>query len=512
MSEVIVEMKNITKRFPGIIANDDISIEIKKGEIYAILGENGAGKSTLMSLLFGMYEPEEGEIWIRGEKVRIESPNHATRLNIGMVHQHFKLVQNYTVTENIILGIEPTKKFAGLFPYVDIKESSRNIAELSKKYGLEVDPNNKIEDINVSLQQRVEIIKMLYREAEILIFDEPTAVLTPQEIDFLLEIIEELRKDGKTIILITHKLEEIKKVADRCAILNKGRLIDVLDVKDTSTKTMANLMVGREVSFETEKIAAEFGQLILQVDDLCVKNQDGFDLVKDVSFKIHAGEVFAIAGVSGNGQVEIADAIAGLTKASKGKISLNGKDISNYKIRQRTEAGISYIPEDRQSYGLIMDFSLSENLALKDYYKEPFSNNGIMNKKVIDDYGKSLIDKYDIRSGQGIRTQVRNMSGGNQQKAIIGREIELDSSLLIFVQPTRGLDIGAIENIQRMIIEERDKGKAILLISLELDEIMNIADTIGVIYNGQIQKIAAAETLTNTEVGEFMMGVNYEKD
>ena len=512
MSEVIVEMKNITKRFPGIIANDDISIEIKKGEIYAILGENGAGKSTLMSLLFGMYEPEEGEIWIRGEKVRIESPNHATRLNIGMVHQHFKLVQNYTVTENIILGIEPIKKFAGLFPYVDIKESSRNIAELSKKYGLEVDPNNKIEDINVSLQQRVEIIKMLYREAEILIFDEPTAVLTPQEIDFLLEIIEELRKDGKTIILITHKLEEIKKVADRCAILNKGRLIDVLDVKETSTKTMANLMVGREVSFETEKIAAEFGQLILQVDDLCVKNQDGFDLVKDVSFKIHAGEVFAIAGVSGNGQVEIADAIAGLTKASKGKISLNGKDISNYKIRQRTEAGISYIPEDRQSYGLIMDFSLSENLALKDYYKEPFSNNGIMNKKVIDDYGKSLIDKYDIRSGQGIRTQVRNMSGGNQQKVIIGREIELDSSLLIFVQPTRGLDIGAIENIQRMIIEERDKGKAILLISLELDEIMNIADTIGVIYNGQIQKIAAAETLTNTEVGEFMMGVNYEKD
>ena len=512
MSEIIVEMKNITKRFPGIIANDNVSIQIKKGEIYAILGENGAGKSTLMSMLFGMYEPDEGEIWIRGEKVKIESPNHATKLNIGMVHQHFKLVQNYTVTENIILGLEPIKKFAGLFPYVDIKESSRNIAELSKRYGLEVDPYSKIEDINVSLQQRVEIIKMLYREAEILIFDEPTAVLTPQEIDFLLEIIEELRKDGKTIILITHKLEEIKRVADRCAILNKGRLVDVLDVKDTSTKTMANLMVGREVSFETEKVDAKFGDVILQVDNLCIKSQDNFDIVKDASFRIHSGEVFSIAGVSGNGQVEIADAIAGLTKISSGNIILNGQDINNYSIRERTEAGISYIPEDRQSYGLILDFSLAENIALKDYYKEPFSNKGIMNRKVIDDYGSKIIDKYDIRSGQGTKTQVRNMSGGNQQKAIIGREIELDSSLMIFVQPTRGLDIGAIENIQKMIIEERDKGKAVLLISLELEEIMNIADTIGVIYNGEIQKIAAAETLTNTEVGEFMMGVNDERN
>lgn len=507
MSEYIVEMKNITKRFPGIIANNDITIQIKKGEIYAILGENGAGKSTLMSMLFGMYAPDEGEIWVRGEKVNIDSPNHATRLNIGMVHQHFKLVQNYTVTENIILGLEPVKKFAGLFPYVNIKESSKNIAELSKRYGLEVNPDSKIEDINVSLQQRVEIIKMLYREAEILIFDEPTAVLTPQEIDFLLEIIEGLRKDGKTIILITHKLEEIKKVADRCAILNKGKLVDVLDVNNTSTKTMANLMVGREVSLETEKDIAKFGDVVLQVDNLYVKSQDNFDLVKDVSFKIHSGEVFAIAGVSGNGQVEVADTIAGLTKLSSGNVYLNGIDISNYNIRKRTEAGISYIPEDRQSYGLILDFSLAENLSLKDYYKKPFTNKGIMNKKVIDDYGIKLIGKYDIRSGQGIKTQVRKMSGGNQQKAIIAREIELDSSLMIFVQPTRGLDIGAIENIQTMIIEERDKGKAILLISLELEEIMNISDTIAVIYNGEIQKIAATESLTNTEVGEFMMGV-----
>ena len=507
MSEYIVEMKHITKRFTGIVANDDISIQIKKGEIYALLGENGAGKSTLMSMLFGMYEPDEGEIWIRGEKVNIDSPNYATKLNIGMVHQHFKLVQNYTITENIILGIEPIKKLGGLFPYVDIKEANKNIAELSKRYGLEVDPTKKIEDINVSLQQRVEILKMLYREAEILIFDEPTAVLTPQEIDFLLNIIEELRKGGKTIILITHKLEEIKKVADRCAILHKGKLVDVLDVEDTSTKTMANLMVGREVSFETKKKPAKFGEVILEVNNLKIKNQDNFDVVKDASFKIHGGEVFAIAGVSGNGQVEIADAIGGLTKISSGIIKLNGVDISQYSIRKRTLEGISYIPEDRQSYGLILDFSLAENIALKDYYKEPFCHNGVLNKSVIDEYGVKLIEKYDIRSSQGIKTQVRQMSGGNQQKAIIAREIELGSSLMIFVQPTRGLDIGAIENIQRMILEERDKGKAILLVSLELDEIMNIADTIGVIYNGEIQKIAPAERLTTKEVGEFMMGV-----
>lgn len=507
MYEYIVEMKNITKRFPGIVANDDITIQIKKGEIYAILGENGAGKSTLMSILFGMYEPDEGEIWIRGEKVKIQSPNHAAKLNIGMVHQHFKLVHNYTVAENIILGIEPIKKLAGFIPYVDIKGANKNIADLSKKYGLQVDPSQKIEDMNVSLQQRVEILKMLYREAEILIFDEPTALLTPQEIDYLLNIIQELRKAGKTIILITHKLEEIKRVADRCAILRKGQLIDVLDVKETSTKTMANLMVGREVSLEIEKKPPKFRDLVLEVDNLTVKNQDNFDVVKNVSFKIHGGEVFAIAGVSGNGQVEIADAIAGLTEISNGSIKLNGVDISNFSIRERAIEGISYIPEDRQAYGLILDFSLAENLALKDYYKDPFCEKGFLNKDVIDEYGNKLIEKYDIRSSLGIHTQVRQMSGGNQQKAIVAREIELDSPLMIFVQPTRGLDIGAIENIQKMIIEERDKGKAILLVSLELDEVMSVADTIGIIYNGEIQKIAPADTLTTKEVGEYMMGV-----
>lgn len=507
MTEYIIEMKNITKRFPGVVANDNVTIQIKKGEIYALLGENGAGKSTLMSILFGMYEPDEGEIWVRGEKVNIESPNKATKLNIGMVHQHFKLVENYTVAQNIILGIEPMKRIGGIIPQVDLKKANRDIEDLSKKYGLEIDPRKKIEDINVSLQQRVEILKMLYREADILIFDEPTALLTPQEIKYLLDIIKGLRDQGKTIILITHKLEEIKQVADRCAILRKGELIDVLDVKETSTKTMANLMVGREVSSELEKLPAKRGDVVLEVNNLFVKNSEGFDVVKDVSFKVHSGEIFAIAGVSGNGQVEIADAIVGLRDIHSGSVKLNGEEIKDYSIRKRTLKGISYIPEDRQTYGLILDFSLSDNLILKDYFKEPYIKNGVRNKSEIDNRGKELIQKYDIRSGQGIKTQVRSMSGGNQQKIIVARETELDSQLMIFVQPTRGLDIGAIENIHRMIIEERNKGKAVLLISLELDEVMQLADTIGVIYNGEINKIADADSLSTNELGEFMMGV-----
>lgn len=512
MADYIVEMRHITKRFPGIVANKDVTIQIKKGEIYAILGENGAGKSTLMSMLFGMYEPDEGEIYIRGKKEIISSPRYATQLNIGMVHQHFKLVSNYTIAENIIMGIEPVKKALGIFPYVDIKGANEKIARLSRQYGLEVDPKKVISDINVSVQQRVEILKMLYREAEILIFDEPTALLTPQEIEFLLKIIKGLRDGGKTIILITHKLEEIKKVADRCAILRRGELIDVLDVQSTSTKEMASKMVGREVSFTLDKTPAKFRDVVLDVKNLTVTNEDKFQVVKNVSFSVHGGEIFAIAGVSGNGQVEIADAIAGLMKAHSGQILLNGKDITEYSIRKRTLEGIAYIPEDRQTYGLILDFTLEDNLVLKNYFKEPFSRKGILNKKEFETYGEKLIQEYDVRSGQGNRTQVRSMSGGNQQKAIIAREIQQDTPLLIFVQPTRGLDIGAIENIHKQILAERDKGKAILLISLELDEIMNLADTIGVIYNGQIQKIADASTLTTKEVGQFMMGVKNEND
>jgi simple sugar transport system ATP-binding protein len=505
--DYIVEMRHITKRFPGIVANDDISIGIRRGEIFAFLGENGAGKSTLMSMLFGMYEPDEGEIFVRGQKVSLSSSNEAAALNIGMVHQHFKLIPNYTIAENIILGIEPVRKALGLFPYIDIKIASERILELSKNYGLEVDPALRIEEVNVSTQQRVEILKMLYRDAEILIFDEPTAVLTPQEITFLLKIMEELRDKGKTIILITHKLEEIKQIAGRCAILRRGRLIKVLNVDEASTQEMANLMVGREVSFKREKTPPHYRDMVLEVEGLTVRNENHFDVVKDASFSIRGGEIFAIAGVSGNGQLEIADAIAGLAKPSRGRISLKGRDITGENIRRRTEDGVSYIPEDRQKYGMILDFNLADNLVIKTYYRAPFSEKGVLRPGEFGNFALGLIERYDIRSGQGAKTITRSMSGGNQQKAIVAREISLDSDLLIFVQPTRGLDIGAIEHIQNQILEERDKGKAVLLISLELDEVMNLADTIGVIFNGRLLHIAPAENLSANEVGEYMMGV-----
>lgn len=506
-SATIVEMRHITKRFPGVVANDDISISIRTGEIFAFLGENGAGKSTLMSMLFGMVEPDAGEIFVRGKKVELSSSNEAAALNIGMVHQHFKLVHNYTIAENIVLGMEPAKKLGRFLPYIDMKEAERKISDLSKAYGLEVDPALVIENVNVSTQQRVEILKMLYREAEILIFDEPTAVLTPQEIQFLLEIMEELRKKGKTIILITHKLEEIKRIADRCAILRRGKLIAVLDVAETSTQEMANLMVGREIAFAQEKQPARFRDVLLEVKGLTIRNADKFDVVKNVSFSIRGGEIFAIAGVSGNGQVEIADAIAGLIKPYKGAILLKGRDIAGESIRRRTQYGISYIPEDRQKYGVILDFTLEDNLAVKTYYREPFSYRGILRRAGFEEYAERLIRQYDIRSGQGAKTPMRSMSGGNQQKAIVAREISMESGLMVFVQPTRGMDIGAIENIQKQILQERDKGKAVLLISLELDEVMSLADTIGVIYNGEIHKISPAGELTTNEVGEYMMGV-----
>lgn len=508
MCEYIVEMKGVTKRFPGIVANDQVTLQIKKGEVFAILGENGAGKSTIMSILFGMYEPDEGEIFIRGKKEQITSPRYATELNIGMVHQHFKLVNNYTVTENIILGIEPSQKKFGIFPVINKKEANEKVAQISKQYGLEVDPYKKIEDLNVSIQQRVEIIKMLYRDAEILIFDEPTAVLTPQEIDYFLKIIQNLQKEGKTIILITHKLEEIKKVANRCAILRQGKLVDVVETKDVSTKEMSNLMVGREVTLDIEKEKASFGKKVLEVENLVVKNPDGYTVVNDVSFSIRKGEVFAIAGVSGNGQVEISDAIAGLLKTKSGKIKLENVEIQDKSVRERNELGLSYIPEDRHSTGLVLDYSLENNLILKEYYRPPYSKRGVFQRDAIRTFSEEQIKEYDIRSGQGSSTITRSMSGGNQQKIIVSREIALDSVLQIYVQPTRGLDVGAIENIHRQILKERAKGKAILLISLELDEVMELADTIGVIYNGKINKIADASTLTSLEVGEYMMGVD----
>lgn len=506
-SEYIVEMRHITKRFPGVTANDDISVGIRRGEIFAFLGENGAGKSTLMSILFGMYKPDEGEILVRGEKVSLSSSSEAAALNIGMVHQHFRLVPNYTIAENIILGIEPVRKLLGLFPYIDIKTASKRILELSKSYGLEVDPALRIEEVNVSTQQRVEILKMLYRDAEILIFDEPTAVLTPQEIEFLLGIMKELRSKGKTIILITHKLEEIKRIADRCAILRRGHLVKTLDVAEASTGEMANLMVGREVSFERGKSPPRRLDTVLDVEGLTVRNENHFEVVKDVSFSVRGGEIFAIAGVSGNGQVEIADAVAGLVKPVRGRIRLNGEDITNVSIRSRIEKGIAYIPEDRQKYGIILDFTLENNLAVKTYYRVPFSSGGVLRPEEFGTSAVRLIERYDIRSGEGAKTITRTMSGGNQQKAIVAREISLDSRLMIFVQPTRGLDIGAIENIRKQILDERDRGKAILLVSLELDEVMALADSIGVIYNGKLLRVAPVGELSANEVGEYMMGV-----
>ena len=506
-TDCIVEMKHITKRFPGVVANDDVSISIRKGEVFAILGENGAGKSTLMSMLFGMYQPDAGEIWVRGEKVRIDSPNEAVKLDIGMVHQHFKLVENYTVTESIVLGIEPIRKLFGILPYVDIRNANKVVRDLSLRYGLEVEPTKKIEDLKVYARQRVEILKMLYREAEILIFDEPTAVLTPQEIDYLLEIIEKLKASGKTIILITHKLEEIKRVADRCAILNRGRLISVLDVETTSTAEMARLMVGRDVLMEVDKPPASYGDTVLQVDNLFVTDANGFEVVRDVSFSVRAGEIFAIAGVSGNGQGEVADAITGMLPIKRGTIRLNGNDVTHASVKARIDDGMSYIPEDRQTTGLILDLTLAENLALRSYNRPPFSSGAVLNRDAFLSYADTLIDGYDIRSGGGAAGPVRAMSGGNQQKAIIAREIDRESDLMIFVQPTRGLDIGATLGIRERMIEERNRGRAILLISLELDEIMTTADTIGVMYNGEMLNITPAEDITPEEVGEYMMGV-----
>ena len=506
-TEYIVEMQHITKRFGSLIANDDVSIQIKKGEIYAILGENGAGKSTLMSMLFGMYEPDAGEIYVRGKREVIDSPRRATQLNIGMVHQHFKLVSNYTIAENIVLGQEPMTRKLGFLPWVDIRRANREISELSERYGLKVNPTDVIEHLNVSTQQRVEILKMLYREAEILIFDEPTAVLTPQEIESLLDIIRKLRDGGKTIIIITHKLEEIKAVADRCAILNRGRLTGILDVATTSTKEMASRMVGREISLTTDKQPANPGDVVLKVEDLTVRDENGYEAVKSVSFTIRAGEIFALAGVSGNGQNQLADAIAGLQNCSGGHICLNGEDITHASIRHRIEAGMAYIPEDRHNTGLVLNYSLRENLALKRYYRPPFSRRGVLDEKVMEAYSQKMIDDYDIRSSSGSATIARSMSGGNQQKAIIARELDLQTPLIIFMQPTRGLDVGAIARIHEQIIAERDRGAAILLISLELEEIMNCADTIGVIFDGRINKIAPADTLTVDDVGLFMMGV-----
>ena len=497
-----IEMLHITKRFPGIIANDDITLQVKKGEIHALLGENGAGKSTLMSVLFGLYQPEAGEIRKNGKPVKIDNPNDATALGIGMVHQHFKLIDVFTVLDNIILGAETTK-----LGFIQRKEARKKVEELSEKYGLKVDLDAKVEDITVGMQQRVEILKMLYRDNEILIFDEPTAVLTPQEIDELMEIMRGFKKEGKSILFITHKLNEIMAVADRCTVLRKGKYMGTVDIKDTTKEELSRMMVGRDVQLQVDKKPAHPGDVVLDVEGVTIHNdQRKKDSVKDVTFQVHAGEIVCLAGIEGNGQTELVYGLTGLEKLSGGKITLDGKDITRESIRQRSKDGMSHIPEDRHKHGLVLDYSLENNMVLQRYWQPEFQKGGFIQSDKVREYSDKLIAQYDVRSGQGSSTIVRSMSGGNQQKAIIAREIDKDPKLLVAVQPTRGLDVGAIEYIHRQIVAERDKGKAVLLVSLELDEVMNLSDRILVMYEGEIVGEFDPKTTTVQELGLYMAG------
>lgn len=496
-----IEMLHIRKEFPGIVANDDITLQVKKGEIHAILGENGAGKSTLMSILFGLYKADKGEIKINGQTVEINNPNDATALKIGMVHQHFKLIENYTVTENIILGKE------GSF-VLSKTDAERRIKALSDKYALNIDPDSVIEDITVGMQQRVEILKMLYVNADILIFDEPTAVLTPQEIDDLLEIMRGLKSEGKSIILITHKLNEIKQVADRCTIIRRGKFVDVVDVKDTSQEEMASLMVGRSVSFDVDKSPAKPLEPILEIKNLNVLDSKKLPSVKDFSLTVRAGEIVGLAGVDGNGQSELVEAISGLRKIESGSVLISSKDITHLPIRDRHEAGMGHVPEDRQKRGLILDYNLKDNFVIKNYYHKPFSERGILKQSVMKEYGQKIIDTFDVRSGKGLNSFAKNLSGGNQQKAIVGREIINNPKLLIVVQPTRGLDVGAIEFIHKQIIAHRDAGNAVLLISFELDEIFNLSDRIAVISGGRLMDVVETSETDERTIGLMMAGVS----
>ena len=500
--EYVIEMLDITKEFPGIKANDRVTLQVKQGEIHALLGENGAGKSTLMSVLFGLYQPDAGVIKVKGKEVNIANPNIANDYGIGMVHQHFKLVENFTVTENIILGSEPKKSMGR----IDIASAEKKVKEISEQYGLHVDPTAKIEDISVGMQQRVEILKMLYRNAEILIFDEPTAVLTPQEIHELVNIMKELVNEGKSIVLITHKLKEIKEAADRCTVLRRGKYIGTIDVAETSEEKMAEMMVGREVSFSVEKEKANPKDIVLSIKNLVVKNSRNLEAVKDFSLDVKRGEIVCVAGIDGNGQSELIEAITGLRKIESGSISINGKEIQQKSIRERTLEGIGHIPEDRHKYGLVLDFSLEENFALQSYFKEPLAKNGLIRFEDRHKMSEKLIEEFDVRSGKGSKTSARSMSGGNQQKAIIAREIYRSPDLLIAAQPTRGLDVGAIEYIHKRLVEERDKDKAILLMSLEMEEVLNVSDKIAVIYEGEIAGIVDADETDENEIGLMMSG------
>ena len=499
--ENIIEMLHITKEFPGIIANDDITLQLRKGEIHALLGENGAGKSTLMSVLFGLYQPEAGEIRKNGQVVRINDPNDATALGIGMVHQHFQLIDVFTVLDNIILGAETTK-----LGFLQKKEARKKVEALSKKYGLEVDLDAKVEDITVGMQQRVEILKMLYRDNAILIFDEPTAVLTPQEIEELMATMKEFAREGKSILFISHKLNEIMEVADRVTVLRKGKYVGTVDTKDTNKQALSNMMVGRPVQLEVVKDEAHPGETVLKVEHLSVPSHSHKrDAVRDVSFEARAGEILCIAGIDGNGQTELIYGLTGLDKCSAGTVTLCGRDISHASIRHRGE-NMSHIPEDRHKHGLVLDFTLEQNLVLQRYREPQFQHFGFIRDDQVRGYAQRLIEQYDVRSGQGPVTTARSMSGGNQQKAIIAREVDRDKALIVAVQPTRGLDVGAIEYIHKQLVAERDKGKAVLLVSLELDEVMSLSDRILVMYEGEIVGELDPKTTTVQELGLYMAG------
>ena len=498
--ENVIEMREITKIFGEFVANDKINLELRKGEIHALLGENGAGKSTLMNMLAGLLEPTSGEIVVNGKSEKLDSPSKAASLGIGMVHQHFMLVEAFTVAENIILGSEVTNKGV-----LDFKKANADILELSERYGLAVDPTAKVEDISVGAQQRVEILKTLYRGADILIFDEPTAVLTPAEILELMEIMKTLVKEGKSIILITHKLDEIRAVADRVTVIRRGKSIQTVGIEGATNKDLAEMMVGRSVSFVTEKEEAQPKEVVLQISDLVVNENRGVPAVKELSLDVRAGEIVGIAGIDGNGQSELIQAITGLRKVKSGSIKIKGQEVVGLSPRKITEMNVSHVPEDRHRDGLVLEMMLSENIALQTYYKEPLSKNGVLNYNQINSYARKLMEEFDVRAANEI-VPASALSGGNQQKAIIAREVDRNPDLLIVSQPTRGLDVGAIEYIHKRLIGERDKGKAVLVVSFELDEILNLSDRIAVIHDGKIQGIVKPSETNKQELGILMAG------
>ena len=506
-AEYAIEMRGITKTFGSVVANKDVNLTLRQGEILALLGENGSGKTTLMNMLSGIYTPDKGQILMDGKEVTIASPEDSKRLGIGMVHQHFKLVECFSVLDNIILGVEDTKN-----GFLQRDKAREKVLNLSQRYGLQVDPDAIIEDISVGMQQRTEILKMLYRDNEILIFDEPTAVLTPQEIEELLQIMKNLAAEGKSILFITHKLNEIMSVADRCSVLRKGKYIGTVDIADCTKDDLSRMMVGRDVEFAVQKAPAQPKDVVLDVQNLSVASKRSKkNAVNDVTFQVRAGEIVCIAGIDGNGQSELVFGISGLENVAGGSVKLLGNDITHAPIRKRSLMGMSHIPEDRHKHGLVLDYTLEDNIVLQRYFQPEFTNKfGFLRRKNIREYAERLIEQYDVRSGQGPITISRAMSGGNQQKAIIAREIDKDPQLLIAVQPTRGLDVGAIEYIHRQIVAQRDAGKAVLLVSLELDEVMTVSDRILVMYEGEIVGELDPKTTTVEELGLYMAGAKKE--